>query len=231
MLTKSGSHKPFLTISMNLRTLVSVIAIACTFPLVAACSGGSQGDTERQRIANNFSELVTAALEDPNLQEFDRDVLERAKNTGRIAQADYDEAYSRFSQCMELSGKPVSLTKLSNGLYQIKNTPLSDGETVESAMTIVNKCSEGTTNRLGELYSIQQGNPELLSDPYEISYKCLQSKGLVDSQLPLEEFRKALATAGNQGSSLEDRVPFDPYGDEAQACFLGANMTIAKATP
>jgi hypothetical protein len=219
-----------LTPSAKLRALASALVVACMLPVVSACSG-DQGSSERRRIAEDFSELVSTALADPNLQEFDREVLERAKTTGRIEQADYDEAYSRFAQCMETSGKPVVLTKLNNGLYQVENTPLSEVETIESAMSIVNKCSEGTTNRLGELYSIQQGNPELLSNPYEIAYRCLESKGILDSQVPLAEFQKTLSSAGSEGSSLEDRLPFDPYSDEAQACFVGANMTIAKAAP
>jgi hypothetical protein len=220
-----------LKLSTNLRFLASAFVVASVLPLVAACSSGDQGSSERRHIAENFSELVSTALLDPNLQEFDREVLERAENTGRIEQADYDEAYSRFARCMETSGKPVALTKLNNGLYQVENTPLSEAETIESAMSIVNKCSEGTTNRLGELYSIQQGNPELLSNPYEIAYKCLESKGVIDSHLPLEDFQKTLSSAGNEGSTLEDRLPFDPYSDEAQACFVGANMTFAKAAP
>ncbi|MFJ6230218.1 hypothetical protein ACIQF8_09540 [Pseudarthrobacter sp. NPDC092184] len=199
-------------------------------PMIAACSGSDQGNSERRVIAENFSELVSTALGDPNLQEFDREVLERAERTGRIEQADYDEAYSRFAQCMETSGEPVNLTKLSNGLYRVENAPLSDGETIESAMSTVTTCSEGTISRLGELYSIQQGNPELLANPYEIAYKCLESKGLVDSDLPLEEFQKAFRSEGDGESSLEERMPFDPYGDEAQACFAGANMSIGKAS-
>lgn len=199
-------------------------------PLISSCSGGDQGASERRYIAENFSELVTSALEDPNLQEFDRQVLERAQDTGRIQQADYDEAYSRFAQCMEVSGKPVSLTKLSNGLYQVENTPLSDGEDIETALQMVDKCSAGTINRLSELYNIQQGNPELLADPYEVAYKCLETKGLVNSQFTLDDLREVLRSPGPEGSALEDRLPFDPYGDEAQACFVGANLIMARAS-
>lgn len=213
-----------------MRILASAIVAACVLPMVAACSGDGQASSERRVIAQSFSELVSTALADPRLQDFDREVLERAERTGRIEQADYDEAYSRFAQCMETSGEPVTLTKLSNGLYRVANTPLAEGETVESAMSIVTKCSEGTTSRLGELYSIQQGNPELLANPYEIAYKCLELKGLVDSGLPLEEFQKTFSSPGDKESPLQSRLPFDPYNDDAQACFVGANMTIAKAS-
>jgi hypothetical protein len=213
-----------------MRALASAFVVASALPLVAACAGGDQGSSERRHIAENFSELVTTALGDSSLQEFDREVLERAERTGRIEQADYDEAFSRFAQCMETAGKPVTLTRLSNGLYRVGNTPLSVGETVESAMSVVTRCSEGTTNRLAELYGIQQGNPELLANPYEIAYNCLESKGLVGNDLPLAEFQNRFRAAGDEESTLEDRMPFDLYSDDAQACFVGANMTIAKAS-
>lgn len=218
--------------SMKITSFTSLVVLACTLPLAAACSGGDQGGSERRHIANNFTELVVNALKDPTLQEFDREVLERAKNSGRIEQADYDEAYSRFAHCMATSGKPVTLTRLSNGLYRIENTPLSDGESVESAMSLVTKCQQGTTNEVGELYGIQQGNPELLANPYEIAHKCLEAKGMVDSTFSAEDLRKAIGSErSGGGSALGDSLPFDAHGDEAQACFIGANMTIAKAVP
>jgi len=207
-----------------------VLVVAGVLSLVVACSGGDQGSSERRHIADNFTELVVTALDDPSLQEFDREVLERAKVSGRIEQADYDQAYSRFAQCMATSGKPVTLTRLSNGLYRTENTPLSDGESVESAMSIVIKCEQGTTNEIGELFGIQQGNPELLGNPYEIAHKCLETKGLIGSDFSLKDLREAIGSEGSGGSTLKDHLPFDPYSDEAQACFIGANMTIAKAS-
>lgn len=208
---------------------MSFLVVACGLLLVVACSGGNQGESERRHIASNFTELVVAALEDPTLQEFDRDVLKRAQISGRIEQADYDEAFSRFAQCMKTSGKPVTLTRLSNGLYRVANTPLSDGESIESAIAIVTKCQQGTTNQIAELFGIQQGNPDLLANPYEIAHKCLNSKGLVDSSFSAEDLRKAIGSEGHGGESLHEKLPFDPEDDEAQACFVGANMTIAKA--
>lgn len=206
-----------------------VLLMLCVLPLIAACSGGDQSASERRHIANNFSELIDRALGDPTLQEFDREVLNRAKATGRIEQADYDEAYSRFGRCMATSGKPVTLTKLSNGLYRIENTPLSEEESVQSAMSIVTACEAGTTNEIGELYGIQQGNPELLANPYEIAHNCLASKGLVDSNFSHEDLRKIMGSLGPPGVPLEDRLPFDPYSAEAQACFVGANMALGRA--
>ncbi|MGP0224503.1 hypothetical protein [Paenarthrobacter sp. NCHU4564] len=203
------------------------VAVACSVLLLPACAG-EQEASEKRHIASNFSELVDNALKDPTLQEFDRDVLERAKASGRINQADYDEAYGRFAQCMATAGKPVKLTKLSNGLYRIDNTPLADGESVQTAMSVMVKCQEGTINEIGELFGIQQGNPELLANADEVAYKCLNTKGLLDTEFSQEDFVKALNEPRNEDTNLQDRLPFDPYTDEAQACFVGANIVIGK---
>ncbi|MFI2566167.1 hypothetical protein [Paenarthrobacter sp. NPDC018779] len=180
-------------------------------------------------IAGSFSELVDRGLNDPLLTAFEREVLERAKLSGRIEQADYDEAFARFDACMESSGEPVKLVKLSNGLFRIETTPLDDGETVQSAMAVVTGCETGTTLILADLYGIQQGNPDLLADPYAVARNCLATKGLVGPNYTHEDLQKAMNTPSSPWSSLEDRLPFDPYGDEAQACFVGANMALGKA--
>lgn len=77
------------------RRFVTAITFLLAVSALAACSSDSQSKPETQYIANNFREIIDEALTRPYLQEFDRAVLERAKEAGRIEQSDYDEAYSR----------------------------------------------------------------------------------------------------------------------------------------
>ncbi len=226
----SPTYGVTLTMYKNFRSSIPALMITGLLPCLAACSGGAYASSATAYIADDFSDLVTVALDDTSLQDFDREVLQRAKSTGHIAQADYDEAFDRFAQCMERAGEPVMLTKLSNGLYKEKPLALSDGETLESALSVLDECSAGTTGVISSLYKIQQGNPELLADAYAVAHNCLKAKGLVDSEFTLEELRKTVGSPGLLGDTLEDRLPFNPYNDDAQACFVGANMAIAKAT-
>lgn len=203
---------------------------ALALPILAACSASSQETTERQYIAKNFAELIDEDLGSPLLQEFDREILERAKATGRIEQSDYDEAYGRFEQCMSASGEPVKLKKFNNGLYRVDTTPLSPGESLESAMDVVAQCSSGTVAHIANLYGIQQGNPKLLANAYQVVYECMEAKGLVDSDFSLKEFTKVMDEPGPPGVPLSARLPFNPYADEAQECFISGNMTVFKAS-
>jgi hypothetical protein len=216
------------------RNILLASAMAGAVLSLTSCSGASSGDAPWSvrggHIADNFAELVDQALTSPRLEEFEREVLERAKKAGRIEQADYDEAYARFATCMEVGGEPVKLKKFGNGLYKVDTTPLSEGETLESAIAVLDACSAGTVNHLAALYGTQQGNPRLLANPYEVAYECLEAKGIVASDFPFEEFAEVLRTPGSEGGSLDDRMPFDIYADEADACFVGASIFNTKAT-
>lgn len=217
----------------QLRNMVLASAMSGAVLSLTSCSGANSGNepwsVRGRHIADNFAELIDQALTSPRLQEFEREVLKRAKETGRIEQADYDEAYDRFAKCMEVGGEPVKLKKFGNGLYKVDTTPLSEGETLESARAVVDACSAGTLNHLAALYGTQQGNPKLLANPYEIAYECLEVKGIVSSDFAFEEFTDVLRSPGREGSSLDERMPFDIYGDEAQACFVGAGLFYTKA--
>ncbi len=219
-----GSISPF-------RWAVEAILILGLVTVLPACSSGGPGEpwkVQGRHVANNFTELIDSALSAPNLQEFERSVLVHARQTGRLEQADYDEAYRRFADCMEVSGEPVKLKKLSNGLYRMDTTPLSPGETLESAAAVVSKCSNGTITHIANLFGIQQGNPELLFNPYEIVFKCLEAKAIVSPSLTFEKFAEVFNSPDSKGAWSES-LGFDVFDDEAQACFIGANITLVES--
>jgi hypothetical protein len=78
---------------------------------------------------------------------------------------------------------------------------------------------------------MQQGNPELLTRSYETAHNRVQVEGLVDTQYTLDNLHRTIYLIRSPGSTREDRLLFNPHGDETQACFIGANMAICKATP
>ncbi len=213
------------------RAVVAIIASGIALTVTTGCSKDSAESpwrTQGKHLAGSFRDHIDEALRNPLIQDFERGVLERARESGRIEQADYDEAYSRYSQCMEAVGKPVRLKKLSNGLYRVDPSPKSDAESVEAYMQVENSCSKPTILFIANLYGIQQGNPKLLANPYEIAYRCLEAKSLLTPAFSFEEFVGQFQGPGSNGSKL-DNLPFDAFDDEAQACFLGANMVIGKS--
>ncbi|MEA5453686.1 hypothetical protein SPF06_03030 [Sinomonas sp. JGH33] len=82
---------------------------------LAGCGSNVAQTRPSGKIAGSFEELLDFKLSRSDINDFERDVYKRAKETGRIAQADYDEAYARYADCMSERGYPVTLKKLPNG--------------------------------------------------------------------------------------------------------------------
>ncbi|WP_415856848.1 hypothetical protein [Sinomonas sp. G460-2] len=139
----------------------------------------------------------------PDLNDFERQVYLRAKETGRITQADYDEAYARYSECMTTAGKPVELRKLKNGLYYEKLAPISSDESTEQVMMVVSSCQKSTTGYLPE------------------------RSGLVPDGYSLEEYTKTMQNPKPGGGSRLSDMPFDFKSDDVQACLIGAGIALA----
>lgn len=198
----------------------AVLAALCLLTLTS-CTAGQPEQGPPRKLAESFSELLDQRLSLPRINDFEREVYERAKKTGRIEQADYDEAYSRFASCMSEGGKPIKLRKLKSGLYRITNAPLDPGETTEHAMTIVSACQDVTTGFIPELFQIQQVNPQLIGDGFEVTYRCLERAGLVPDGYSLDQFKKSQREAPPPGKRSTDEMPFDFESDEVQSCEVG----------
>lgn len=194
---------------------------ACSTPW----SGNDTGDDQSlgAKIAPSMSALFDQYLAKDTLSQFERDVLQRAKKTGKISAEDYETAHDKQTACMAENGWQEQTRKLSNGLYQttgVTPVPSTDAE-VNKYMEASNTCSEGTTKIIESLYQLQQGNPGLLADPYETAVECLKKSSLVDDAYTGRKLENALNGAGT-GKGL----PFDSTSDAAQSCFAGAGLAV-----
>lgn len=89
-------------------------------------------------------------------------------------------------------------------------------------MAASEECAEGVSIVVESLYTLQQGNPDLLVDQDEAAVQCLRKAGLVPGDYTAETFAAELP------NSFADS-PFDPNADAAQACFAGAGIAFASA--
>ena len=157
------------------------------------------------------------------LSQFERDVLQRAKKTGRISAEDYEAAHDKQAACMAESGWQEQTRKLSNGLYRttgVTPVPSTDAE-VNKYMEASNTCSKGTSKIIESLYQLQQGNPGLLADPYETAVECLKKSSLVDDAYTGRKLQNAL-----NGDGTSKGLPFDASSDAAQSCLTGAGLAV-----
>lgn len=221
-----------ITLSKERKALKKVAAfLSCMSIIVSltACStsrndaDGANDQASGDKIASSMSALFDQYLAEDTLSQFEREVLQRAKENGKISAEDYETAHDRQMSCMAENGWEEQSNKLSNGLYQttgVNPVPSTDAE-VNKYMEASSTCSEGVSKIIESLYQIQQGNPDLLADPYETAVECLKKSSLVDDAYTGRKLEQALN--GDNGS---ENLPFDTSSDAAQSCFAGAGLAV-----
>lgn len=205
-------------LAVNLLAITGLLLTACT---PAPPSGG-------ERLAPSLGALFDQYLARKDLSPFERDVLTRARQSGRIATADYENAHAKEAACMTAAGYDITYKKLPNGLY--KNTPhlptTNDTKKAQAQadalMTASAECAKHVTMVIEALYTVQQGNPDLFADPFDAAVQCLRKAGLVPGDY-------TTATFADQYAKSFQQAPFDPNGDPAQACLAGAGIAFASS--
>jgi hypothetical protein len=156
--------------------------------------------------------------------DFERAALDRAIKTGKIDQADYEEAFSRYRQCAQDAGLKETYTKLPNGIYRV--TPPSDigtsAKDVDAyANTMRNCAANAGLMSLEALYRTQVDNPDLLADPKLVVVRCLIKVGLVPADYTPEKLTAFLK------SDLSKKTDFDPMNAEAQKCLTAGGIAVS----
>ncbi|NMM93758.1 hypothetical protein [Bifidobacterium oedipodis] len=202
--------------------------LSCVSLLVCltACTTPSDKTTtdsvdSQARIAPSMNALFDQYLAKDTLSQFEREVLQRARDNGKISAEDYETAHDKQMSCMSQNGWEEQTRKLSNGLYQttgVSPTPSTDAE-VNDYMEASDTCSTGTSKIIESLYQLQQGNPGLLADPYETAVECLKKNDLVDESFTGRKLENALG-----GDDAAKNLPFDISSDTAQSCIAGAGL-------
>lgn len=211
---------------MNRMLLGWAAAAAAGLTLLAGCSTQpSESPATGAKVAPSLTALFQQTRDErkDTLSDFEKEVLDRAIATGKIAAADYQEAVSRRTQCMVDAGYTESLETQPNGLIKIVPTVPSEGDLNAWNETYFDKsmaCAEGNLKVIEMLYRDQQGNPDLLSDPMDIIMNCLQSEGV-----PTEGFTAAdLAKWVENPKSV--KLPFSLTDPLVKQCMSNGGVAI-----
>ncbi|MBN9177848.1 MAG: hypothetical protein J0I43_10825 [Microbacterium sp.] len=205
------------------RIAIGIAAFATAALLLTGCTTTTQGTYEGSsnqttaKLAGSLTELFQQAL-DGEKNPFVIEVLNRAIATGKISQADYDEAHRLYRVCMSDAGYEETYTQLANGSYQITPPRLDGDSAVEKYMDVGTECSAELAP-IEALFITQQGNPDLIVDQEQLAVQCLNKAGLVDASYTASNFRSDLDNAFKDAT-------FDPMSSEAQTCFSNAGYTI-----
>ncbi|MCI6531879.1 MAG: hypothetical protein SO053_08700 [Bifidobacterium animalis] len=128
------------------------------------------------------------SLQNDDLSDFERNVLERAVSTGSITQDDYEQAYTKYLQCMTNAGyDQLKYTKMPDGLYRLSNEAKTDEGYFDQSV----QCSDGTIRVIEAAYRDQQDNPERYKDSGIIAAQCLRDAKIVDDTYTAAQFNEA----------------------------------------
>ncbi|OZG69179.1 hypothetical protein [Bifidobacterium eulemuris] len=190
----------------------------------AASPAGGQTFEEEVASAERYGPLVDdwkAELESGDLSDFERGVLQRAVETGRISQDDYEQAQALYVRCMETSGYDhLVFDKLPNGLYSLSDESQTDDGYFDAVMT----CSQGTTSVIEAEYRDQQDNPDRYKDRGIVAVQCLREAGVVDDSYTAAQFNSGLDRLSSSRSSGSGGNPSAAFGfpvdsDDEQTLF------------
>lgn len=204
---------------------VSLTALALAATGMVGCSGSTQpaqhasATSGQEVLAGSMTELFQQYLAEEEPTDFERGVLERAVSTGQISQADYDEAFNRYTQCTSDLGFDEKWTKLSTGLYQITPPTFADQAAADVYAEQSTDCADGTVMMIEALFAQQQANPNLLADPRAVAVQCLLEGGFVDASYTVDDFDQDIADPPN--------ASFDVANTEANTCLSSAGFSVA----
>jgi hypothetical protein len=203
---------------------LAAVTVGIAGVALVGCAAPDEDGVSDARVAESFEAMYKQWLTEPDLTEMDRLVLDEAQRTGRVTQAQYQDAIDRLVSCMADAGYALQLTTYPSGVIEVQPpVAVPDGDALMSSKHF---CEKTTSIYAIMGYEMQQGNPQLYADPTVVAFNCLQEAELLISTATVDDVKRFMY------SSERDDLPFDPEEFGVKACFYGAGMaygTVAEA--
>lgn len=205
---------------MNIRTQVVVAVSVISFILpLSACSSFSEAGKNSPTQSSSQPDASYDAQLQQALQsatsDFERTVLKRAIDAGKISESDYREANERYQQCMVSKGDNIEFTTdQSTGLMQ-ESMSADDGYDSEKVTADSMECARGTNLLIRDLYERMATNPTN-ADEIELIVDCLKRKKIVPQSFTKQDY--LTESAKPQGSSQ-----LDTSSNEFAQCLANPN--------
>lgn len=202
------------------KAIVGVSGLIVFAVLASGCSSSSSADVDSGKIASSMSALFEETLAG-EVTDFERSVLERGIEEGRIGQSDYAEAAGMYEACMANAGYTLERTEHLNGLVEFQPPALASEQSVDDLMAMDFECMSETGGNVIRLYELQQGNPELLRDTAAVATECLIASGAVSADFDRDDYRKVFAPGGD----LSDQS-IDISDPRVRSCLYGVGVAV-----
>ncbi len=148
--------------------------------------------------------------------DFEREVLDRAIETGSIAAADYDEAVTRYVACAKDAGHTIEAVMQSNGIYRWEERASVDEDRY---FDDTSECGFATgLATIESLYKVQVANPTGLPQG-EAVVACLREAGVVDETYDSDQFWADSESAWND-------APYDVTDVAVTTCLSSLGFAV-----
>lgn len=190
-------------------------------------------------MAGSYGEMVDQMFrDDPQMSDYQRGILERAKRDGAISVHDYEDAWSRYKQCMvDLGHVHTQLAKFPNGVYHPKawrNMDKAEDARIENDD---NACQKKYVVDVRDVYGIQVGNPGLWSNQDDAIADCLKRAGKVPKDYTGDRFLDDMAALRKESerrqhgdTSHDDKIALNLSDGYTQGCMVANNYILIDAT-
>ncbi len=193
-------------------SLIGVAVLSCL--LLVGCTSTPTSTVQNPTSQDSFPELLQAAADEAT-SDFEKDVLDRAVENGKIAAADYEEAVSKYLTCVQDAGIDLDATMQPNGIYAWTPNNVTD---LDKYGEVTNDCADGTVMRIEGLYKLQVANPDMLPND-EAAVQCLQENDVAPAGYDVKQFDEDLE-AGFDGSGI------DTDDDLVQMCLNSLGFAV-----
>ena len=223
------------------KLMKNVVLLAVILSMTLLCGCGGQKSTQNrpqeksstERIESLESMFKSKAFR-KDLDDFERDALNRAVKTGRIDPADYETAHDKYLECMANAGYDEHDTKMPDGLYKSSKTLDPNIDSKQWYKQVIS-CSAHTTDTTESLFRDQQDNPERYKDTGILAAQCLMDAGIVDKTYTAAKFNESAqilqAHNDNDQRALQEIFGFPvagKQGSQARYCLSlgGLSMSV-----
>ncbi|TPF86108.1 hypothetical protein BW13_07825 [Bifidobacterium sp. UTCIF-37] len=161
-----------------------------------------------QKKADSLNAYIDQILSYPETSDSAREILTRAKANGGVTVSDYERTWMNYKQCLLDKGyKEIILNKYPNGIYEeaayyANGTP-SQIQKFDQDRQLCFK-DVGPVN---EVFSMQQGNPNLAANVNEAIVDCLHRNNLVPKEYTAKQYAAERAEGDLKAFSINVKDP------------------------
>ena len=214
------------------RVLRALVMSICVMLFCTGCSAspssqpepdaGTQDSRSSARIAASLSDYAQSLLDSDEsgptpMAQSQREILQKAADTGEITAGDYERAWAGYRQCVVDRGwtDPV-LRRYPNGIIENSSMDIS-GLTEDQDRQVTRdavECTNLYVRDVATVYGFQVGNASLLQDADSAIVDCLHQANLVPSDYDATTFRR------ERPLYLDDENTVLDFSDmEVRGCF------------